>query len=135
MVQVTVEQARDALNNMTNNISKEDIAKVINKQREIEEKFKGNGPLGKFIKDLKLLFAIIQDYISGEYREIPWLSIAAIAAALLYVLSPIDLIPDFIPIIGYVDDSLVMALCLSMVESDLEQYKAWKIEHEMKKLC
>lgn len=42
------------------------------------------------------------------------------------MLSPIDLIPDFIPVVGYVDDALVVAACLAMVESDLEIYKEWK---------
>jgi uncharacterized membrane protein YkvA (DUF1232 family) len=51
---------------------------------------------------------------------------AAIVAALLYVLSPIDLLPDFIPIVGYVDDALVVAACLALVEQDLINYKEWK---------
>ena len=103
-----------------------DLKKVINKGDEIEEKFRGNGSLGRFISDLKLMFSVIQDYISGKYRKVPWWSIAAIVAALLYVLNPIDLIPDFIPGFGYIDDALVVAACLAMVEQDLQNYKDWK---------
>lgn len=100
---------------------------MLDKRGEIEEKFKGNGPLGRFVADLKLLFSIIQDYVKGEYRELPFWSIAAIVAALLYVLNPVDLIPDFIPVVGYVDDALVIAACLAMVEQDLHNYKDWKM--------
>ena len=82
--------------------------------------------MGKFISDLKILFSVVQDYVKGDYREIPWLTIAAIVFALLYVLSPIDLIPDFIPVIGLVDDALVIAACLAMVEQDLNKYVEWK---------
>lgn len=127
MAKVTKEQAEDALKNGAGKITEDDLQKVLDKQREIEDKFKSNGPLGRFIEDLKLLFSIIKDYVSGDYREVPWWSIAAIAFALLYVLSPIDLIPDFIPVIGYVDDALVVSACLAMVEADLHAYKEWKL--------
>ncbi len=124
--EVTKEQAAEELNKRAENITADDLKKVLDKRDEIEEKFNANGPLGKFITDLKLLFSIVQDYINGEYKEIPYWSIAAIVAALLYVLSSIDLIPDFIPIIGYVDDALVVAACLTMIEQDLYNYKEWK---------
>lgn len=128
MAKVTKEQAEDELKKKAGKVTEEDLEKVLNKQKEIEDKFKTGGPLGRFIEDLKLLFSIIKDYVNGDYREIPWYSIAAIVAALLYVLSPIDLIPDPIPVIGLIDDAFVVAACLSMVESDLHAYKDWKLK-------
>ena len=126
MAKITNKQAEDELKKGAKNVTEEDLQKVLDRQKEIEDKFKENGPLGRFVTDLKLLFAIIKDYVSGEYHEIPFWSIAAIVAALLYVLNPIDLIPDFIPAIGYVDDALVLAACLAMVETDLHKYRDWK---------
>ena len=128
MAEVTKEQAEDRLKNDAKNVTEGDLKKILEKRDEIEGKFKKDGPLGRFITDLKLLFSIIQDYVKGEYRVVPFWSIAAIVAALLYVLSPIDLIPDFIPVIGLVDDALVIAACLAMVEEDLLKYKDWKIK-------
>ena len=78
--------------------------------------------------DIQLLISVIRDYSTGEYREIPFGSIAAIAAAILYFVSPVDAIPDFIPVIGYLDDAAVIAFCLRLVHEDLEIYKAWKEE-------
>lgn len=126
MAEITKKQAEGALNKGAKKVTEADLQKVLNRQKEIEEKFSGNGPLGKFVADLKLLFSLIKDYVSGEYREIPWWSLAAIVAALLYVLSPIDSIPDFIPGIGYLDDAMVVAVCLKMVQTDLYNYKDWK---------
>lgn len=128
MAKVTKKQAEEQLKKGAKTVTEDDLKKVLKKRDEIEEKFKSNGPLGRFVADLKLLFSIIQDYVKGEYREIPFWSIAAIVAALLYVLSPIDLIPDLIPVFGYVDDALVVAACLAMVEQDLHNYKAWKVK-------
>ena len=125
---ITPEQAEKALKKGTKKVTEKDLKKVLAKRDEIEEKFKSEGPLGRFITDIKLCAAIIQDYVKGNYREVPYWTIAAIVAALLYVLSPVDLIPDFIPVVGYVDDALVMAACLKMVEQDLYKYKEWKIK-------
>ncbi len=110
-------------------VTQEDVDKIFQKRKEIEDKFSGNGPLGKFWSDLKLLFELVNDYRKGEYREIPWTSIAAIIGALLYVLSPIDLIPDFVPVIGLLDDAAVVALCLRAIDGDLQAYKKWKIDN------
>ena len=126
MAEITKKQAEGALNKGAKKVTEADLQKVLNRQKEIEEKFSENGPLGKFVADLKLLFSLIKDYVSGEYREIPWWSLAAIVAALLYVLSPIDSILDFIPGIGYLDDAMVVAVCLKMVQTDLYNYKDWK---------
>jgi len=128
MPKVTKKQAEEELKKSARNVTEDDLKKVLERRDEIEEKFKSNGPLGRFVADLKLLFSVIQDYIKGEYRTIPFWSIAAIVAALLYVFSPVDLIPDFIPVVGYVDDALVVAACLAMVEQDLHTYKEWKVK-------
>lgn len=76
--------------------------------------------------DIKLLVAMLRDYVGGRYREVPIGAIAAVAAAILYLVSPFDVIPDFIPVIGYMDDAAVLALCLRMVRNDLVKYGDWK---------
>ena len=124
---MTKKQAEKQLHNRARKVTENDLKKVLEKQEEIENKFKESGPLGRYITDLKLLFSIIKDYFKGDYRKIPFWSIAAIVAALLYVLNPLDLIPDIIPGVGYIDDALVIALALMMVEQDLQSYKEWKV--------
>lgn len=126
MAEISKEQAQEELNKRAKNVSEDDVKKILDKRDEIEQKFKGSGPLGKFIADVKILFSMIQDHWSGEYREVPWTTIAVAVAALAYVFSPIDLIPDFIPVIGLVDDALVIGLCLTAIDSDLQAYVAWK---------
>ncbi|MDV3242044.1 MAG: DUF1232 domain-containing protein, partial [Methylocaldum sp.] len=58
----------------------------------------------------------------------PWYALSAIVAALLYVLSPVDLIPDVIPILGYTDDALMLSVCLLLVEQQLAEYESWTAE-------
>jgi uncharacterized membrane protein YkvA (DUF1232 family) len=106
------------------NISEDDVHAVLDKRSEIFDL--ARGPLAQVAEDIKLLVSIIEDYVNGSYKELPWMTIAAIVGTLLYVLSPIDLIPDFIPVIGWLDDLAVLGLCLKAIHVDLQKYKDWK---------
>jgi uncharacterized membrane protein YkvA (DUF1232 family) len=117
------------LSNKAKEITDADIVKVVNKADDIRGKFKEGGPLGRFIEDAILLISIVKDYWTKKYKDIPWWAISAIAASLLYVFALIDLIPDFIPIFGFVDDALIVAICLAMVEQELHKYKEWKLKN------
>ncbi|WP_435406623.1 YkvA family protein [Pedobacter aquatilis] len=77
---------------------------------------------------LILLFAVAKDYVSGRYTEIPKRSIIAVLGGIVYFLSPIDVVPDFVPVLGFIDDVFVLNLVYKQVLKDLEKYKAWKDE-------
>ena len=79
-----------------------------------------------------LLFSIAKDYVNGDYTEIPKRSVIAIFGGLIYFLSPIDVVPDFIPVLGFIDDIFILNLVYKQVLKDLEQYKVWKDNQGMK---
>jgi len=108
------------------NVTEKDVEKVISKSEEIKKKFSARGPLTRFIEDGQLLLAIVKDYWSGAYRQVPYGSIAAIVFTLIYVLNPFDLVPDILPVVGQVDDAAVLGGCLILVEQDLHKYREWK---------
>lgn len=106
-----------------------DFAKVLRESETIQKLAAKDGPLQKFVNDVTLLIALVKDYYTGTYRDIPIKSVAAIAFTLLYVLNPLDLIPDFLPGIGQLDDAAVVALCLKIIKDDLTRYQEQKKEH------
>ncbi len=81
---------------------------------------------GKLLTKLRLLWMVVADYASGRYRKVPWRSVVVCAAAMAYVISPFDLIPDWIVPIGWTDDLLVLALAWGVVKKELREYCAWK---------
>jgi len=107
-------------------VNRADLETLLDRQRAIEDKVKNSGKLNRFSADIKLMFSMLRDYWKGSYRDIPWKSIAAVAGALIYVMNPLDFIPDLIIGFGFLDDAGVVALCLKLVESDLHKYAAWK---------
>jgi uncharacterized membrane protein YkvA (DUF1232 family) len=84
------------------------------------------GPLRNLLTDGKILFEMIKAYKNGEYRSIPWWVISSSVFALLYVFNPADVIPDFIPILGLVDDAFVVSICMKMVQTDIEKFRKFK---------
>lgn len=89
--------------------TEEDAQKVMDNQEKIE-KIASNDTLHKYLADIKLYFQMLGDVFTGKYKKVPVGTIAAIVGTLLYVLSPIDFIPDFIPVVGYLDDAAACAL-------------------------
>ena len=84
------------------------------------------GFLVRLFQDLKLLIPLIKDYWKGTYRDISAKSIVIFVAALAYIISPIDLIPDYIIGLGQIDDAVILGLSLYFLEKDLQKYKNWK---------
>ena len=115
------------LKNGATKITDRDIEMVNSKFAEIRSEFEKRGPLQRFVEDAKLLFSVVRDYWKGEYKKIPWWAISAIVFTLLYVFNPFDIIPDVLPVIGYVDDASVFAVCLALVEQQLLEYRQWKM--------
>jgi uncharacterized membrane protein YkvA (DUF1232 family) len=70
----------------------------------------------------RLVLELIDDFGEGRYRGVPWHTIAVAAAALLYSVSPGDVLPDVIPVIGAFDDVVVIALAMRIIQRDLEKY-------------
>ena len=99
---------------------------LLSKESKLKEKLEDSGYLEPFSDDLMLFMSLIKDYYKGDYRKIPFKTISAGVIGALYVLNPIDLIPDSIPFIGHIDDALVLKFCLKQVKKDLQKYKQWK---------
>ena len=89
--------------------------------------------LGKTWEKLQLLLGFFRDWINGSYREMPTRSLFLIVLGIVYFVSPIDGIFDYIPLGGLVDDAAVLTYVLTQVGADLEKYKSWKERVDLQK--
>ena len=119
-------QAETVLAEYADKVGTDDVNNVLGKEDEIKKLFKRVKVLAKYLNDLCEIFELLRDRVTGKYKGTPWRTIAALTGALIYSLSPIDLLLDFIPGIGFFDDALVIGLAIKLAQPDLEKYREWK---------
>ncbi len=107
-------------------VSEETVGEMVEKEGKLKGFFRHISVLQKYWKDVCEVFSLLKDWMAGRYPVIPWTVVATLVGALLYVLSPLDLIPDFIPVVGFTDDAGVFAVALSFAGADLAKYREWK---------
>ncbi len=74
------------------------------------------------------LARMMRAWLAGDYKNISKRSIIAAVAALIYFVNPLDIIPDFIPIIGQLDDILVLGYLIKYLNKEIERFMAWEEE-------
>ena len=84
-----------------------------------DEDFKG------ILGTLKTFVRMVKAYRKGHY-QIPWVTIVMVVAALIYFVVPLDMLPDFIPVTGYVDDFAVIMAIYKKFKDDITAFQAWE---------
>ncbi len=75
---------------------------------------------------LQTMLRLIRAYYRGQYRAIPVTTLLIIVAALIYLVNPLDLIPDWIPTLGLIDDAFVIALVARKTREALDAFIEWE---------
>jgi len=115
----------EEVNRMADGMSREDVGDTIGKEAKAEKMAKEKSVLRQYWKDIKTSFALLRDWYMGKYTVIPFCLVASIAASMLYMVSPLDVVPDWIPFGGLIDDAIVLAAVFTMSRRDLDAYLAW----------
>ena len=76
---------------------------------------------------LQTMFRLIKASVSGEYTGVPTSTVAAAVAVLIYFISPIDLIPDFIPVLGLLDDVALVAWFSTTLKHEMDRFHEWEL--------
>jgi len=82
--------------------------------------------LANIWEELQTLIRLGRAWRAGAYREVPWQSIVYATAALVYFINPFDIVPDFIPAAGYLDDATVIGFVIRSLKQDLTKFLAWE---------
>jgi len=85
-----------------------------------KEAFKGIWPY------LLAMLRLIRAFCNGKYKRIPRENLISIIVAIAYFASPLDLIPDFLPGVGYLDDAMIVRFVYRSVRTELERFMEWE---------
>ena len=117
----------DYLKSEVSKVEDGDLDMVMKNKDAIDKKLRGAG-MKKYAELGKLMFGMLQDFRKGNYTQVPWFTIAAVGLTLLYIFNPMDMLPDFLPGVGYIDDFALFTVALRFVQTDLHSYLDWKID-------
>lgn len=98
----------------------EDSQEKIGKMARDDEKVQG------FMGMLKTLIRMLRAYLNGSYKVIPWKTLILMIGTLIYFVSPLDFIPDFIPITGFIDDLGLVVWLFNRVQKDIRAFEEWE---------
>lgn len=127
---ITKEKITGVFTDLKNRVRAEAILKDPRKAEELVRKVNSklvNIPyVGEYFADVPTLCLMVSDYTKGGYKQVPVAALVGIVVALVYFLTPIDLIPDTIPGIGQLDDAAVILFAVKAAHNDIADYKKWK---------
>jgi curved DNA-binding protein CbpA len=102
-----------------------DFAEFINDDAIRNKINKAYPALKKALENVRELYALFKDSVKGDYK-LHRANVAMIGGGLLYFILPADLIPDFIPLVGYLDDLAVLTTIMNSLKGEINAYRSWK---------
>lgn len=90
-----------------------------------KKKLEGNKELSSLFDDIKIIIELVKDYAKGEYKSLAKSSVILVIISLIYLVNPLDLIPDFL-FGGFVDDAAVIAYIIKKIATEIDSYKLWR---------
>jgi uncharacterized membrane protein YkvA (DUF1232 family) len=87
------------------------------------------GVFGEVQDGLRELMRLLRAWTRGRYKEVPWKTLTVALAAVIYFVNPFDLLPDFIPLLGFTDDASVIAFVIKSIAKDIGKFRDWEMQN------
>ena len=104
----------------------DDDEKMENLFQEFEKKLRLIPKIGKRASDVAVLLSMLRAYIKKQYTDVSIATILAAVAGLIYVVNPMDIVPEYILGVGVLDDAAIVGIILQAMHMDLNKYKKWQ---------
>ncbi len=109
---------------------KELIWKVSQKLQKING---SNKQINELMEHVQLFLRMIKKSLSGEYSAFSHKTLLSLVFGLLYFVTPMDVVPDFVPLLGFSDDLSILYFIIKNFKSDIEAFKVWELNQELVK--
>ena len=102
------------------------ISKTLRKARKIFERLHNIPRFNAFSDNICNFCDLLSDYFEGTYKNLPLSTIVAVLAGVLYLVLPFDVLADYIPVLGWIDDMAVLGFIVKAEQNDIKEYLSWK---------
>lgn len=119
---------RTILYELANRVAPADVTALMQSEHDLRDRAADlqSADLALLGEQLALALDCLRDHVDGACPQIPYYTISLLAAAVSYFADELDVIPDFLPRVGHLDDAVVMALAYELGRDGLRRYCAWK---------
>jgi uncharacterized membrane protein YkvA (DUF1232 family) len=100
--------------------------KVAQAKDETLNKVKNVSVLAGLFDNIRTAYEMVSDSVTGKYKGVSKGTRALLAGGLAYLALPIDLVPDFIPVAGWLDDAAVLGWIFTRCADEFKKYKEFK---------
>lgn len=105
----------------------ESMRQILDKTSEkLNAVISSNDKIEEFTNQILTFYRMVSAQLSGEYKNTPWKTLIMIFGSLLYFITPLDMIPDFIPGLGFTDDIAIIFWIYNSVKEDIRQFEQWE---------
>ncbi|EIM74308.1 hypothetical protein A3SI_16375 [Nitritalea halalkaliphila LW7] len=109
--------------------SKEAILKLLEEARAKIAALGESKELQKVLQPLHVFKRMLEAHRSGAHR-LSFKTLALLCLGLLYFVTPIDIIPDVIPVLGFADDASVLLAIFHALKQEIEDFQSWEASKE-----
>lgn len=81
--------------------------------------------------DFKAILRMVKLYVTGDYREVSAATLIIAVTSIVYFVNPLDLIPDFLLGIGFLDDATVTGYVLKQIRIEVDKFVQWETEQNL----
>ena len=106
--------------------NKDSLTDILDKVHDMKPE--NMGPVDGAIETIRELVQLVKDWKDKKYSGVSKTTIVTIALCFVYFVSPVDIVPDVMPVAGLLDDVLVLKITLGQIGADLNRYREWKAE-------
>lgn len=97
---------------------------------DVFRKYIGKNGLKSIKADTTILCNYVKDIIEGRYTEYKKTDLILVVGAIIYVVTPMDILPDFIMMLGLVDDVAIVSWAVNQLGEELSRYRQWREKQE-----